>query len=1037
MGFGKEHVLDRRRASLADSLPTPRRASVDGLPTAKRGFRRGSEVHDPNDVILINELKAHEAILQKSQEQNLERIHELEAIVLSMRTAAVLGDSVFRPGSADDKYKFAKQKAATRIQSRARGLLARAGWSPAPASAGPFSRVAKKQASFALRDDAGGRVRGAPRVDLVHETRSADQRLRRGSIGANTYSDDDVEDQPSPHDVGDSHEDHESDDGLSGLFDIGAVFDHAGVGSINRDDSELSVEPSQPKPLAKGRAGPPRLNHPALRQLDVVPPKLEHAGSSELSTLTRESERINESWMTRGTSELTENSLLHNLQLQHRDVESSLNLAESSQSPGSPSMSTNSPRKGIRMQSFRTRKGESDGNGGSSKTCFSRFQRSLSRVLASEAFDFVVASYSFLYLLVICAELVFADVVVMSDEVCDIDVNATATLLDKANAAAASASIFVLIDFCFVCLFMIELTMRILATGKRFFLTTSGQARYINIFDLCVILASFAIDLLMLYPPDPSQSISLSFLRLSRLLRVVRIFNVISRVSRSRRRYRRRRKRALARILAPPTCNWTSAKRSDGATSKPYVCFLSHFKAEAATDARYLYDLLSSITQAPVYLDSTKLTDLHTLFTEGVQQSEVVVLLASEHVLTRPWCLLELYEAGRLGIPVIPLGLEKVHRTAAAKPKFDLLSARHFVNNLESMLELANPGALADLTAHLAASGTPLRQFKTVVLEALKVADPRVVRLGAPQIPTWHSGGTDAQLLADVKDLINAMAEATGRSDSLHFSREEEDTSMNSLGMTWSSCVDCMKSLCCCGTRSDTEQYAVYISCDPEEASDVARYLQCALTRKFALPVVQEIGPELKDDCIEDQLNLGVGRSHALLLLLSSGVFSRPWTLLQVYEAIRLHKPIVCVEVQGGGHNHGAAKAWLKSLRTELGKRLLSRLHARTLFSDPSLASLKRRPQPSWRDDRDAPHPPRARQLVPTIARSPLLRHPLHHRHLVHTKRLSEPCRRGACRHLRAVSKREAGVISQLECAAEEVLGRDQAQPVVRRDPAR
>ena len=88
-------------------------------------------------------------------------------------------------------------------------------------------------------------------------------------------------------------------------------------------------------------------------------------------------------------------------------------------------MSTNSPRKGIRMQSFRTRKGESDGNGGSSKTCFSRFQRSLSRVLASEAFDFVVASYSFLYLLVICAELVFADVVVMSDEVCDIDVNAT------------------------------------------------------------------------------------------------------------------------------------------------------------------------------------------------------------------------------------------------------------------------------------------------------------------------------------------------------------------------------------------------------------------------------------------------------------------------------------------------------------------------------------------------------------------------------------------------------------------------------------
>ena len=110
----------------------------------------------------------------------------------------------------------------------------------------------------------------------------------------------------------------------------------------------------------------------------------------------------------------------------------------------------------------------------------------------------------------------------------------------------------------------------------------------------------------------------LFFLRLGRLLRVVRIFNVISRVSRSRRRYRRRRKRALARILAPPTCDWPSARRSDGAPSKPYACFLSHFKAEAGSDARYLYDLLATTTGGKVYLDSTQLIDLHTLFTEGV-----------------------------------------------------------------------------------------------------------------------------------------------------------------------------------------------------------------------------------------------------------------------------------------------------------------------------------------------------------------------------------------------------------------------------------
>ena len=54
--------------------------------------------------------------------------------------------------------------------------------------------------------------------------------------------------------------------------------------------------------------------------------------------------------------------------------------------------------------------------------------------------------------------------------------------------------------------------------------------------------------------------------------------------------------------------------------------------------------------------------------------------------------------------------------------------------------------ALADLQVHLAAQGTAMRHFKRVILEALHIHDPLVVRLGAPKIPTWHSGGTDAQV---------------------------------------------------------------------------------------------------------------------------------------------------------------------------------------------------------------------------------------------------------------------------------------------------
>jgi hypothetical protein len=129
-------------------------------------------------------------------------------------------------------------------------------------------------------------------------------------------------------------------------------------------------------------------------------------------------------------------------------------------------------------------------------------------------------------------------------------------------------------------------------------------------------------------------------------------------------------------------------------------------------------------------------------------------------------------EARVCSIPLIPLGLEKVHRTANHKPKFDLLAARHHITNLENVLEMRNPGALQDLQAHLSATATSMRHFKAVLLDALRVGDPRVVRGGAPKFPTWHSGGTDAQLLADVKDLVHEMAEATGRK--LYWSGEED-----------------------------------------------------------------------------------------------------------------------------------------------------------------------------------------------------------------------------------------------------------------------
>eukprot|EP00966_Prymnesium_polylepis_P185201 4292401-Prymnesium_polylepis.1 len=57
--------------------------------------------------------------------------------------------------------------------------------------------------------------------------------------------------------------------------------------------------------------------------------------------------------------------------------------------------------------------------------------------------------------------------------------------------------------------------------------------------------------------------------------------------------------------------------------------------------------------QSPVFLDSSALNDLRQLVTEGVHQSDVILLLATKGVLLRPWCLIELLEASRKGIPII------------------------------------------------------------------------------------------------------------------------------------------------------------------------------------------------------------------------------------------------------------------------------------------------------------------------------------------------------------------------------------------------
>ena len=92
-------------------------------------------------------------------------------------------------------------------------------------------------------------------------------------------------------------------------------------------------------------------------------------------------------------------------------------------------------------------------------------------------------------------------------------------------------------------------------------------------------------------------------------------------------------------------------------TRKRYAAFISHFKKETGTEARLVQMRLQDLLPAgskEVFLDSDHLNDLRMIL-EHVKSSDVLVLLQSTNVLTRPWVILELYSAVAHGVPIVAM----------------------------------------------------------------------------------------------------------------------------------------------------------------------------------------------------------------------------------------------------------------------------------------------------------------------------------------------------------------------------------------------
>ena len=87
------------------------------------------------------------------------------------------------------------------------------------------------------------------------------------------------------------------------------------------------------------------------------------------------------------------------------------------------------------------------------------------------------------------------------------------------------------------------------------------------------------------------------------------------------------------------------------------------------------------------------------------------LILQTQGVLTRPWCLLELFWAIRCQIPIVPIFLRG--------DGYDYEEARRLLNDLPAELEKKNPGAVKELEERLEGHNLTIDELATAIRDTL------------------------------------------------------------------------------------------------------------------------------------------------------------------------------------------------------------------------------------------------------------------------------------------------------------------------------
>jgi hypothetical protein len=186
-----------------------------------------------------------------------------------------------------------------------------------------------------------------------------------------------------------------------------------------------------------------------------------------------------------------------------------------------------------------------------------------------------------------------------------------------------------------------------------------------------------------------------------------------------------------------------------------YACFISHYKAEAATEARHLKDKLTSMLSSDVFLDSDDLADLRNLL-DAVAASDVLVLLQTTNLLTRPWCLLEIYTAMRNQVPIV---------TVSVKGAF-VYSYQDALEMLGTAIDPSQYSFADELNKRNPGAAMLIREQRIPVhgrLEDVDIAEMgRSLREHVPLIISkdFSPGASFRTIEAQLEDIVETMAEA-------------------------------------------------------------------------------------------------------------------------------------------------------------------------------------------------------------------------------------------------------------------------------------